>query len=66
MSPRVFLSRPDNVKKIKEILDKLIKNPEIADTIGANGHVAFTKHNRFDEYLDKNIRFYKSLFSPSS
>jgi len=57
----VFVVRPDNVEKIKEILEKLIKNPDIADTIGANGHRAITKHDQFNEYLDKTIKLYKSL-----
>lgn len=57
----VFVVRPDNVEKIKEILEKLIKNPDIANTIGTNGHRAITKHDQFDEYLDKTISLYKSL-----
>jgi len=57
----VLVVRPDNVEKTKEILEKLIKNPDIADTIGANGHRAITKHDQFNEYLDKTIKLYKAL-----
>jgi len=57
----VLVVHLDNVEKIKEILEKIIKNPDIADTIGANGHRAITKHDQFNEYLDKNIKLYKSL-----
>ena len=52
---------PNNTEKIREILERLIKNPEMTNTVGNNGYRAIKNYAQFNEYLDKTITLYKSI-----
>lgn len=56
---------PNNTKQIREILERLIKNPEIANNIGLGGYKTFSKFNQFNKYIEKTIELYKSTLDIS-
>ncbi len=51
---------PNNTEKIREIVEGLIENPEMAKTIGIGGYNATSKYDKFNEYLKKTIELYES------
>lgn len=51
---------PNNTEKIREIVEGLIENPELAKTIGMEGYNAISKYDQFNEYVEKTIELYKS------
>ena len=57
----VLVVNTSNVNRIKLILENIIKNPNIADTIGANAHRAIRKKDRFENYVDKIVKLYKEF-----
>jgi len=57
----VLVVDPNDTEKIRETLETLIKNPDLANNIGANGHRAMINYERFDEYLNETIELYKSI-----
>lgn len=56
---------PNNTKQIREILERLIKNPEIANNIGMESYKTFSKFNQFNKYIEKTIELYKSTLDIS-
>lgn len=56
---------PNNTGKIRELIEGLIENPEIANTIGIGGYRAISKFDQFNEYIEKTIELYKSTFDIS-
>lgn len=57
----VLVVDPNNTEKIRDMLVKIIKNPDLANTIGDNGYKAIINYEYFNEYLDKTIELYKSV-----
>jgi glycosyltransferase involved in cell wall biosynthesis len=57
----VLVVDPNNTEKIREMLEMLIKNLDLANNIGDNGHRAMINYERFDEYLNETIELYKSI-----
>ena len=57
----VLVVNPINIKRIKDILDTVIKNPTMTNTIGANANRAVRKTNHFDNYVDKIVKLYKEF-----
>ncbi len=54
---------PNNPREIREMMEDLIENPEMANTVGTEGYRAISKLNQFNEYLDKTIELYKSTLN---
>lgn len=61
----ILIVDPNNTEKIREILEGLIENPEMAKTIGMGGYNAISKYDQFNEYVDKTIELYKSTLDIS-
>jgi len=59
----LFVVDPNNTEEIREILERLIKNPEIASTIGNNGYKAIIKYENFNGFLDETIELYRSIIA---
>ena len=57
----VLVVNPSNVNRIKAILENIIKNPTIADTIGENANRAIRKKDQFNNYVDKIVKLYKEF-----
>ena len=57
----VLVVNPSKVNRLKVILENIIKNPTIADTIGANANRAIRKKDQFDNYVDKIVKLYKEF-----
>ena len=57
----VLVVNAEDINKIKEELEKLIEDPNIANSIGSNGHDAYCHNEQNEGYLDKTIQIYKSL-----
>lgn len=62
----IFIVNPNNITKIKEILLKIIKNPNISNNIGNKGYEAIIKYENFNKYIDKTIEIYKSVLFEST
>ncbi len=56
---------PNNTGKIRELMEGLIENPEMANTIGMGGYRAISKFDQFNEYIEKTIELYKSTLDIS-
>lgn len=57
----VFVVNPNNTEKIREILGRLIKNPETANTVGNNGYRTIKNYDQYNEYIDQTVKLYKSV-----
>lgn len=57
----VLLVDSNDECSIKESLEHIIRNPDAADTIGANAHHAFIQNQQSEGYIDEIVRIYKSL-----
>ena len=53
--------RPPNIEQIAKKLEIVIKNPDRAITLGKRAKETFQKIENFKDYIEKNIRLYKSL-----
>jgi glycosyltransferase involved in cell wall biosynthesis len=47
--------------EIKKSLERLIKNPNMVDNIGANAYNAISQNEQIESYTDKTMQIYKSL-----
>ena len=52
-----------NVNELKTSLEKIIKNPEIANKIGLAGHNALLQKKDLNEYPERILEIYKSVLS---
>lgn len=57
----VLVVSTTEIYEIKETLEKLIRKPAIAETIGANAYEALSQSEQIEDYCDKTIKIYKSL-----
>lgn len=56
-----LLVSPNDPQKLLESINNLIKNPEMAKSLGISGHNFIINNFSWDHLLPKYIEFYKNL-----
>lgn len=57
----VLVVNPKNIEQFKEILEKVIKQPNYAEKIGQQAWIISKRIERFDEYVEDTINLYKNI-----
>ena len=59
----VFVVDTNNLQNLRNILLKIIQNPDLANTVGKNGREAIMKDKQNFRLVDKTIEIYKKLIT---
>ena len=57
----VFLIDPKNISQFHNVIERIVKNPDIATKVGQRRYENSKTTENFDEYIAEAIKMYNSL-----